>query len=299
MTNLLLIGISLLAGVTMRQVPSIPDSAHKGINAMIIYLALPAITLLYVPQLDMQWAMIYPFIMPFLVWGVAWGFFEVIGRLFHWPASVRGALSLVAGMGNISFVGFPVVEALYGEEGLKVAIFIGQGGFFVVSVIGVLMASAYSEKSSNLTDIMKGLWTFPPFISFIIGLILLGIGWEWPDMWKGALDILGKTLTPLAMVSVGLQLQLNIKGLPWGQLGAGLIYKLLLSPLLVFALYSLLLNDSPTLLATTVIEAGMPPMVTAAIIASEYELAPKLSSSLVGIGLLLSAVTLSLWSILL
>jgi predicted permease len=39
-----------------------------------------------------------------------------------------GCLILTAGLGNTSF-GFPIIEALYGEEGLKTAILVDQPGF--------------------------------------------------------------------------------------------------------------------------------------------------------------------------
>ncbi len=296
MSNFLLIAISLFVGLLMQQLPSVPKGVHKGLNATIIHLSLPAVTLLYVPQLDMRWEMAYPFAMAFIVWGVGWGFFELLGRQLGWDSKLRGGLALVAGMGNISFVGYPVIEALYQDEGLQTAIFLGQGGFLVVSVIGVMMASAYSSTGKgNLSKLFIDLWKFPPFLSFVLGGILWGLGWEWPEDLATALKTLGQTLTPLAMASIGLQLQLRLKSLPWKELGAGLLYKLIIAPLCILLLYGFLLDNEPLLLKVSVVEAAMPPMVTASIIASEYGLVPKLGSTLVGLGLLASALTLPFW----
>jgi predicted permease len=45
---------------------------------------------------------------------------------------LTGCLILTAGLGNTSFLGFPIIEALYGQEGMKTAILVDQPGTFVV-----------------------------------------------------------------------------------------------------------------------------------------------------------------------
>jgi len=45
----------------------------------------------------------------------------------------------------------------------------------------------------------------------------------------------------------------------------------------------------------TLFEAAMPPMITAAIVASEHDLDPPLANLMVAVGLLLSFFTLSAW----
>jgi hypothetical protein len=110
---------------------------------------------------------------------------------------------------------------------------------------------------------------------------------------REVLAMLGHTLTPLAMVSVGLQWRMRGEA-PLGPLSAGLAYKLLLAPLAIWIGYRYWLN-APLLLQVSVMEAGMPPMVTAAMVAAQYKLEPELANALVGWGLLLAAVTLPVW----
>jgi len=45
----------------------------------------------------------------------------------------------------------------------------------------------------------------------------------------------------------------------------------------------------------TLFDAAMPPMITAAIIASEHDLDPELATLMVAVGLVISFVTLSGW----
>jgi predicted permease len=54
-------------------------------------------------------------------------------------------LILTAGLGNTSFLGFPIIEALYGQEGMKTAILVDQPGTFVVLSTLELSATMYSK----------------------------------------------------------------------------------------------------------------------------------------------------------
>jgi predicted permease len=57
---------------------------------------------------------------------------------------LTGCLILTAGLGNTSFLGFPIIEALYGQEGMKTAILVDQPGTFVVlSTLGIIVATMY------------------------------------------------------------------------------------------------------------------------------------------------------------
>ncbi|HNE83258.1 MAG TPA: AEC family transporter, partial [bacterium] len=48
-----------------------------------------------------------------------------------------------------------------------------------------------------------------------------------------------------------------------------------------------------------IFEAAMPPMITAAILATEHDLRPELASLMVGIGIIVSMFTLPFWWVLL
>ena len=109
------------------------------------------------------------------------------------------------------------------------------------------------------------------------------------------LQRLGETLTPLALVSVGFQLRLgDLKGeLP--SLSLGLLYKLLLGPLVIMALYAGVAGARGTTLQVTIFEAAMAPMISAGIIAVDHQLNPRLVTLMIGIGIPLSFLTLPLW----
>ncbi len=109
------------------------------------------------------------------------------------------------------------------------------------------------------------------------------------------LQKLGDTLTPLALVSVGFQLQLShIKG-ELKPLSLGLFFKLLLGPALLTLVYVLLMGGSGKVMQVTLFESAMAPMITAGIIAVDHDLNPPLVTLMLGIGIPLSFITLPGW----
>ncbi len=52
----------------------------------------------------------------------AWLLFGLLGPRLGWARQRTGALILVCGLGNTSFMGYPLVEALRGKPGLALAV---------------------------------------------------------------------------------------------------------------------------------------------------------------------------------
>lgn len=295
MSNFILIIFCLLLGIVLKQIPQIPENMHKGLNAFVIYVSLPAISLLYIPELDLNWQVLYPFLSGWLILFFAWGFFLLLQPFIRWERQTLGCLILVCGLGNISFVGFPIVEAFYGQEGLEIALFVDQGTFLALSIVGVSLAMIYSSGKVESQVIVQKIITFPPFIAFSLAILITLLNIHFSEDIKAVLKTLGSTLTPLSLTSIGLQLRLKGKGISIANLSWGLLYKLILAPALIAALYIGLLEGKNLLTQVSVMEAAMPPMVTASIIATEYNLNPNLANLLVGLGLIVSLPLLYAW----
>lgn len=295
MSNFLLIFLCVLAGLLLRRVPNFPQQAHLGLNSFIIYVSLPAISLRYIPALELRPDMLVPFLSGLVVMGGAILVFRLLQLFVRWPLATIGCLMLVCGLGNTSFVGFPITEALYGQEGLQYAIFADQAAFLMLSFVGISIAALYSGQRLRWQDLLRRVVVFPPFLAFVAALLLALLGLQAPPVLDKVLAQLGSTLTPLALFSVGLQLRLNVRTIPWSAFGLGLLYKLVLAPLLVWLIFRLVADPETLPVQVAVLESGMPPMVTASIVATQYRLNPELANLLVGLGLLFAIPSLYGW----
>lgn len=294
MANIILLAVCLLAGIGLRKTGRFPSTTPAALNGFIIHISLPALAILHIHNLNLDRSLILTAAMAWLLFGLAWPLFHFFGKLLKLPRRTVGALILVGGLGNTSFVGLPMIEAYYGKEFLGIGIIADQlGSFMVLSTLGILAATIYSSGNASPRQMLRKIVLFPPFQALLLALLLRPV--PFPAWSVTILEKLGSTLTPLALVSVGFQLHFGGIKAVLKPLAAGLSYKLLLGPSLIYLIYVLLLGSSGTVTQVTIFEAAMAPMITAGIIAIDHELDPPLVGMMVGIGIPLSFLTLHFW----
>ena len=294
MNNLILLILCFIFGMLLRRSGRFPAQAPATLNSFIMHISLPAMALLYVHDLKFTSGIALMAAMAWIYFALAALFFWLIGRWLNLPRSTVGALILTGGLGNTSFFGLPMIEAYYGHEGIVSGIIVDQlGSFLVLSTLGITVAGLYSSGRPTGKEIVRRILFFPPFIALVIALAM--IPFEYAPWLTTVLKRLSDTLAPLALVSVGFQLHLGHLAGNKRNLAIGLGFKLLLAPLIIYLLYVQILGAHGQATQVTLFEAAMPPMITAAIIASEHELDPELSTLMVAVGLLFSFITLSGW----
>jgi malate permease and related proteins len=296
MHNIILIFVFLLLGLILQNVKSLPISTYKRLNYFVIYFCLPSLALYYIPKIELDAKLVYPIAVTWIGFTFAWLFFSLLGNRFGWSRKLTGCLIMTAGFSNTSFLGFPIIQAFYGEEGLKTAILVDQPGTFVVlSTLGVLVATLYSNGSTNGVQIAKKIFFFPPFIAFLLACFMNLFHFDFNQYIQFGFLKVGSVMTPLAMLSVGLQLRFDRRSKHFKFLRLGLFYKLILTPALIYFLYVMILNQHSKMIQVSIMEAAMAPMISSSIIASTYGLKPRLCSMMIGFGIPLSFVTLLFW----
>lgn len=295
MSNLLLLVACLALGMLLHHSARMPANAHQALNAVILHVSLPAVTLRALHGFIFDPNQLWPVLMPWALFAFGAGAFWSIGRWLRLPRASIGALTLVGGLGNTSFVGLPMIESLHGRDGLGLGLLIDQlGSYLALATIGVFVAALYAgnpRRSGGET--LKKIATFPPLIALFVALALRPL--PFPVPLDTALGRLGDTLAPLALLSVGLQLRLGALRSQAGLLSIGLGYKLVACPAIVFAVLWLLDADLDMTSHVSMIEAAMPPMIGAGIVAAEASLDAPLVSTMIGVGIPLGLVTATLW----
>lgn len=300
MSNLILLFVCLIIGIVLKKSKIIPDNFHTSLNAFVINISLSAFSLYYISKIELNSSVIYPVLVVWIGIFAAILFFAGLGKIFGWKSSLIGALIMCAGFGNTSFVGIPLIQAMYGEEGLKTVMLVDQPGFVALSTVGILVANFYSGSKDSLLKHLSKILKFPPFIAFVIALFLNIFSIEIPKDFDEVLMKLGATTVPLALVSVGSQMQWKkIEKKEGFHLFIGLLFKLVLLPLLILVIYKYIFHQSGDVIDICILEAAMAPMITAAIIASAHDLEPKFCNLMVAVGIPLSILTVGIWHLLL
>ena len=269
-----------------------------GINGFVLNIAFPALILALIPKLHVEPGLWFPVM---AMWGTALGsvlVMVVIGRVLGWSQGTIGALALVAGFGNTSFTGLPLIEALRGKDHLGAAVLADQAGSFLsLATVGVISAAWFSGTATSVRAVVLRVLKFPPFLAMLAGFAV-GLAGGWPTILDEVLHRIGITLSPMALFAVGLQFKPTNLGQHWRPLVAGLGWKMGLAPLLVFVT-GRVLGVSGTPYEVGVLQSAMAPMISAGILAQQSGLAPALANTVVGIGILLSLATVPLWNLML
>jgi len=295
MNNYLLLGACFLLGILLRYSGRLPNNAAAALNGFVIHISLPALTLTYVHGLKLDASLILPALMAWVMFGISCGFFWLGAKVLGFSRATTGALTLTGGLANTSFVGLPMIETFYGQQFLGLGILIDQlGSYFALSTVGILLASLYSSGHDvTIKAVIRRIVLFVPFQAFVLALLLMPF--EYPSWLDELLRRLGATLVPIALVSVGYQLQLSHVRGKASALAIGLLFKLVIGPALILLLFVKLLWADWSVLSVTVFEAAMGPMIGASIVAMDHELDPPLVTLMVGVGIPLSFLTLPAW----
>ena len=293
MENLLIIGICFLLGIFLRSRKLVAENGADTLNAVIIWMALPATILRYVHGLTLTPELVYPLVMGVIVFVLSLPAARLMARLMHLDRKTEACLILTMGLGNTSFLGLPMIKAYYGAEALGIGVLCDQGSFLSLAIPGMIIAARASGEQVALRELIKRILLFPPFMALCAGLALIPVPYaEWFESLLGAL---ASTLSPLALLSVGMNLRFGaLKGrVPTLFLGLGV--KLVLIPAAVAGLYFGLLGLEGQIIRVSVFEAAMPPMVVGGVVAMLHGLDSDLAALMVGMGIPASFITLAGW----
>jgi len=297
MSNFLLLGTCFVLGMLLRRSERLPDNAPAALNGFLLNVSLPAVTLVYVHELSLSGLLIYPILMPWIMFGIGCAFFYGIGKWLRLPPETTGALMLTGSLANTSFLGLPMIETFFGPQGLAIGILIDQAGtYLVLSTFGITIAAMYAARGTGFSakSVLRKIAGFMPFISLIVALALIPV--TYPEWLTDVLKRLGATLVPLALVSVGYQIRWSAVRGKARLLGTGLLFKLIAAPALIAGLYGALVGFESEEIRITIFEAAMGPQIGAAIVAMEHDLDPPLVTLMVGIGIPLSFLTVPIWA---
>jgi len=295
MQSIILLFLCLIVGIALQRVRAFPKNTHTVLNQYVLWVALPAMALYYLPKIELGLDLLFPASVAWISFGLAYLFFIFLGKQFGWSKKLIGCLILTGGLGNTSFVGIPVIEALFGKEGLETLIIVDlPGTFIVLSTLGILVASTYSKQRQS-TSFLRKIVFFPPFIAFVLGLLMAIIKIDFPFELSETFKTLAATVSPIALISVGFQLKFHQNSKHYRYLALGLTFQLLIVPAVIFGLFYGVFGKSDLATQVCIIEAAMAPMITGAILASSYGLKPQLSNMMVGFGIPISFITISIW----
>jgi len=279
-------------GALLRATGILRREDARPLNAVIIYVGLPAFIFQAVHGATLRVDLLGVVAVAWLVFGAMLGLAWFVARLLKLPQDVAGGFIIAAALGNTGYIGYPITEALLGSKALTEAIFYDVfGTVFALALAGLLVAQHFGTNDEARINPVRELLTFPAVIALAAALALRTVPVPIPVM--GGLGLLANMVAPLIMVSVGISLRWETLGRRWVQLASLSGLRLLVAPVIAFALGLVLLGRGVPL-QVAVLEAGMPSMMLALVVGERFGLDTDFIASAIFVTTAASALTLPL-----
>ena len=223
-------------------------------------------------------------------------------RVFRVPEGRRGIWMLCTTFSNNGFMGFPVAYALFGDEGLALAVMLGIPSNLLMYSLGASQVSLDRRADGTKERLsVKQVLFSAVNASILLGLIFYAAQIPVPEVIFSPLEQLSNITTPLSMLITGM----TLAGSPLSSLFRDrdaitcVITRLVLLPLLTWALLLPIPVENPLVTCVTLIIMAMPSASVATAMAQRYGSCTELAARSVCLSSLLCMVTLPLIALLL
>lgn len=293
MSNLVLLLVCFCAGALARRTRTLPEDSHRAVNAWVMFVSLPALVFRSIHGVTLDAAMLLSSASFWLIFAVP----AVVTLVLVRRGGSReqlGALALCSGLGNTAFVGLPLIEAIAGKDALGPAAVVDQlGSFLALFLFAMPFAAWLGGTRTTGAQWVGKLFKSPALIALVLALALRAV--TVPPSVGEVINRLADMLSPLALASIGWQLDLSALAGNGKRVAVGLTWKLLVAPAMVLGLMLLFRGQLGFTEKVIIAQAAMAPMVTAGVVASDHRLAPGLASALIAVGVPLSLISVPLW----
>ncbi len=294
-TQLIMMSTIALIGYIGVKTKYVSADLRYTVSKLILRLTMPLLNLTVIssrqmnPELMKNAAIVIICAICLIVLMVALGFF--IAKLFKMPPAISSIHTCMSAFGNVGFMGYPLLLALYGDEGFFYAVMYGLVHDLLFWSLGLLVI-AKSGGGSPKGAVKKLL--NPVTLSYPAALLMLAFGLRFPDVLQSTLSTIGNMTTPLAMLFVGMSLAtINPRGiLKQKSIYTIVILKMLLLPT-AFAFLLKWIGISGAVLGVIILQTAIPAQSSLGVVAEEHAAkAAEYATQGIFITTILSLVTL-------
>jgi len=285
----------MVLGLLLGRAKVLQADFNKGVNFLLLKVALPCLIVVsmqkpFSPTLATLggWA----WLISFCLYA---GLFVASALLVRWTPfdeGKKGIYRFALMFSNVGFMGFPLMEALWGRDSVFLgALFNVNFNLFVFSV-GIWVLTRHRGKSQVP---WKEILLNPPLLATLLGFGLFLTSTALPPLVYKVTDTLGSLTTPLSMILVGsLLAQSSLRSVWKGKSLWGLAaLRLLFIPVVVWALL-LPWNLPREVTRLAILVAAMPAAANTSMLAVEHTERPQVAGQAVFLTTVLSFATIPL-----
>ncbi|MFX1275657.1 MAG: AEC family transporter [Promethearchaeota archaeon] len=244
-TYIFLISLSIIfLGFLIKKINILSEDNGKIIVKLIFNITLPALILNTLSSIKLDLSFILLPIIPLLF---SFGVLLFCFLIFKNYNKETKSLILITVIGfNIGNFAYPLIEGIWGEEGLQYLVLFDVGNAFVIFGIISFLASYYSKTNENdinkinLKNHILRLFKSPPMIAVIGALIINLSGLIIPIFLIDFLNILSRANMALTLLSLGIYLNFKFEKSEWKNIAKIFIIRYCFGFIIGFVLFLIL-----------------------------------------------------------
>ena len=304
-SRMLQLFLIMAAGYAAGRVKFLNREMRSSMTALVLNITMPAMfvaAVINAESLPEAGEFVLLFGVVLIEYACALGISFLLIRLLRFPRNISGSSVFILVFGNMSFMGFPVMQAIWGNEGVFYALmFTLPFNIMLDSLCARLIlhdrqaASPGGEKEERTGQSWKQVLRSPIFIASVIAFVLALIKIQVPEVISVTLNSVGSVTTPLTMLIIGASLSdvsfREVFNVP-------VIYvlsflKLIAMPVLIWLIFRTFLKNSMFLGVTTIINA-MPVAAVGQMLCLRYRCNEDFMAKAIFITTVCSVVTIPL-----
>ena len=283
----------ILIGVYGTKRRIINEEVNKGLRRILLEITLP---LLVINSFSFEFKdgmgrnvlMAFIYSVAFMIVGT------IISYIFLTPlkGNKKKILHFANVFSNCGFIGFPIINSLYGAEGVVYTSIFNMVFNIALWTYGILI---FSDKVSKKN--IKQVVLNPAIIAVYLGIDIMLFNIKLPSFLLDTIKSVGDMTAPISMIIVGSILsKVKIKDVfKESSIYYGALIKLIIIPI-VLLLIKKALNENTTIINTIIIIQAMPAAAMTSIFAADFNKEKEYASIVVFITTLLSIITIPIIS---
>lgn len=288
--------LMILLGKFLYKLGLIDDHFTKIADKYVFTIALPALVFIDLTKNDIRSNfdgsyVLFCFFVTLTIILVIWG----LTSLFMKDKTEQGAFIQASYRSSAAILGLAFIDNMYDGAGMAPLMIIGAVPLFnIFAVIILTLKGDNGRKRPDIKTTILNIFKNPILLGILIALPFAFFQWQLPVFLNKAVNSIGNTATPLALLSIGATFEGRkaIKKIKPTLIASFIKLILLAALFLPLAIYMGYRNQE---LMAILIMLGSPATVSCYIMAKNTNNDITLTSSIIVLTTLLSSVTLTLW----
>ncbi|MBM4763393.1 AEC family transporter [Bacillus sp. B15-48] len=204
---ILLIGI----GYLFKKFHILKEQDGEVISRIVFNITLPALIIVSLSSVEIEAKLI---MIPFIV--IFFGLITTLVAFFLFKnekKELKGSMMMLSTGYNVGLFAFPLVEAIWGAEGLLYFGMFDVGNSFLVFGLSYILGSYYSKEGLSLKprEILRKFSKSIPLMTYIIMSILNFSNIHLPNFFIDVASILSQANMPLSLILLGIYLNFTLE----------------------------------------------------------------------------------------